>query len=548
MLTTVDSHVAEEIVSPSVERHKHPFSGPASALLYAVTPAMLVLTPIFAPFLSSRHRFIYHEDGSAATVLVAVLINLLAGWLLFAAAFLAAEAWPRWRPVLWTLFLASIPPLLIRDYTAVMAEGVPHWIGRPFTILSVVVIPAAALVWHYRRANFLSAMAALQTLTFFFSLAWLVTVAQLGMYAFTTRGLNAQRPLHRATSPVTPAQAHPRVVWIIFDELGYNPAFQGRPAGLLLPALDAMAAQSTNFSDASSPGLYTEYVVPRLLLALPYASFDFTSSGRLQLRDGPGHSLRAFVPRETVFGDALQDGYRTALIGWHNPYCRIMSSVLDSCFWSARVNSGTADFDGQASLTDNVLGPARHLWRNLRYTNALERADAAEIRQHIDDLQRLTEHADAVLRSDNAGFVLIHLPVPHPSGIWSRSRASFDTSGHASYIDNLVLADRVLAHLRDDLQARNEWNSTAIVIMGDHSWRTSMRWQNTPSWTPEDQTVSGGKFDPRPVYLVKLPNQQTAATVHQPFSTYRTRALLDAIMTHSGLNTPADLQRWAAKQ
>jgi len=68
------------------------------------------------------------------------------------------------------------------------------------------------------------------------------------------------------------------------------------------------------------------------------------------------------------------------------------------------------------------------------------------------------------------------------------------------------------------------------------------------TWTDEDQSAShGGEFDPRPAYIVKLPNQQTPAHIEQPFSAISTRAMIDALMQNH-LQTPADLQTWASRQ
>jgi hypothetical protein len=63
--------------------------------------------------------------------------------------------------------------------------------------------------------------------------------------------------------------------------------------------------------------------------------------------------------------------------------------------------------------------------------------------------------------------------------------------------------------------------------------------------THEDELAShGGQYDPRPVYLVKLPNQTTAARIDEPFHTVNTRKLFDALMAHQ-IQTPADLAAWS---
>jgi hypothetical protein len=84
--------------------------------------------------------------------------------------------------------------------------------------------------------------------------------------------------------------------------------------------------------------------------------------------------------------------------------------------------------------------------------------------------------------------------------------------------------------------------------MGDHSWRTSSIWKDSMTWTDEDEAAShGGEFDPRPAYIVKLPNQKTPARIDQPFSAVSTRALLDGLL-QGHLQAPADLQTWASQQ
>jgi len=139
------------------------------------------------------------------------------------------------------------------------------------------------------------------------------------------------------------------------------------------------------------------------------------------------------------------------------------------------------------------------------------------------------------------------MPVPHPGGIYDRKNSAF-TTGHASYVDNLALADRYLAHVRLILEQRGEWNPSTVVVMGDHAWRTKLVWAGSESWTAEDQAAShGAQFDDRPAYIVKLPNQQQSARIDDRFDAVRTRALLDGIITNR-IKTPEDLASWVRQQ
>jgi len=128
--------------------------------------------------------------------------------------------------------------------------------------------------------------------------------------------------------------------------------------------------------------------------------------------------------------------------------------------------------------------------------------------------------------------------VPHPGGIYDRRTGTF-TTHRSSYIDNLALADIYLGHVRQVLKQRGEWDSSAIVVMGDHSWRTKLLWEGSALWTAEDEAASqGGQFDDRPGYIVKLPYQTEAAKIEIPFSAVRTRALLQGILDGSIRSAP----------
>jgi len=148
---------------------------------------------------------------------------------------------------------------------------------------------------------------------------------------------------------------------------------------------------------------------------------------------------------------------------------------------------------------------------------------------------------DQYLEDGSNSFVLLHMPVPHPFGIYDRKRRIFATQ-NTTYIDNLALTDQYLGHVSSLLKARNEWDSSTIVIMGDHSWRTQLEWVSAPEWTAEENIAShGGQFDDRPGYIVKLPYQTQGTKIDTPFSALRTRALLQKILSGQ-IQSSADLE------
>jgi hypothetical protein len=267
---------------------------------------------------------------------------------------------------------------------------------------------------------------------------------------------------------------------------------------------------------------------------------------RLLLHNPDTNRWQPFNPHQTIFQDADDRGYRTAVAGWYNPYCRILPGVLDQCVWMSANSTfeGMENVKPDASLSSDVVAT----WQG---TIASELALLHEHSgpppidwNHIADYRDLLAAGDRFLADPSLGFLLLHMPIPHPDGIYDRRTGAFGTPG-TSYIDNLALADRYLDHVHQLLEQRGDWDSATIVIMGDHSWRTKLLWDGSPGWTAEDEAASdGGQFDDRPAYIVKLPHQSQAARIDAPFAAVRTRALLQQILDGK-IDSPAQLTAFA---
>ena len=256
-----------------------------------------------------------------------------------------------------------------------------------------------------------------------------------------------------------------------------------------------------------------------------------------------------FDQNDTVFSDALTMGYRTGVAGWYIPYCRILSNVLDRCTWAALHGRLPGGFLPNASLRANISAPFGSAWRTLAWKirpNQRSFWTDRELNQlHIDEYQRLASDADSLVQDSSTDFMLIHMPVPHPRGIYNRSTDKFTSDGDSSYIDNLALANTFLVHIEDMLMRHNEWTTSAIVLMGDHSWRPDL-WRTLPGWTAEDEAASdGGKFDDRPAYVVKLPGEHVGTSMDTPFEAIQTRSLLNGIM-RGQIHSTAELKAWVA--
>jgi hypothetical protein len=342
--------------------------------------------------------------------------------------------------------------------------------------------------------------------------------------------------------PASPGE--PRIVWVLMDELSYDQVFEHRQPDVLLPNFDALARSSIVFSDIRPAGDFTEKVIPGLLLGRSLADLRMQENGLLSYRANSKGPWLPFDQNQTIFADAHANGWTTGLSGWYNPYCRLMPAVLDQCFWqfSEPVSDDLSRFlSSTQSVSQNVIAmmPLRHslskwLRRPFPDGNAPHRRDYAAVMQH----------GGAMVRDPHIRFVFIHLNVPHPAGIYNRAQQRMSTKG--TYLDNLVLADKSLGILWNAVASTPEAADTTFIVSSDHSWRTYL-WRGSSAWAPEDERATGGRFDPRPVLIVRLAGSDAGERITQPVSILFVHTILEGVL-RGQIHSPADVTALAHAQ
>jgi hypothetical protein len=303
-----------------------------------------------------------------------------------------------------------------------------------------------------------------------------------------------------------PAREHPLLVWIIFDELSYDQVFEHRAKDLELPNFDALRAVSTLFTDVQPVGDKTVKVIPSLLTGEAVDAIHFDFANRFSVHDIDRRGWHPVNGGGTVFGEARAQGWRTAVVGWYNPYCTIYGDALDSCYFMD-VDRIDGFMSQRLGFWKNVYSPLEQMVREVK---APARADKHgcdfDVRQRYKTHVDLEDHALTMLRGDEADFLFLHMAIPHSPNIWSRIDDDFTQSCDSSYLDNLALVDKVLGKYMAVLRASPRWKDTTVIVQGDHSWRVEL-WNWMPAWTDEDDAASRGVFDPRPALIVHQAGQ-----------------------------------------
>ncbi|MFI5386410.1 MAG: hypothetical protein ACHQ50_09850 [Fimbriimonadales bacterium] len=312
----------------------------------------------------------------------------------------------------------------------------------------------------------------------------------------------------------------PRVVWIIFDTLDYHYAFEQRPAWLKMPELDRLRSQSVDFTYALAPGPRTEVSIPALMTrkVLADSVSERPNDLRLVLRDGTSLSFRE---QRTVFADAEEMGARTALVGFHIPYGRIIGKQVSECDWWQWPNQFRSGESAVVSaLRSFAFVPSKPFTTRL--------SAARQIENHIEEMNA----AKRVACDPGFRLAFLHFVPPHQLGMYDPASAEYTVSkilAHNWYFDNLALADASFRQLRRAMEQAGTWDTSLVIVTADHSWRLA--------------GSNGYRVYPRIPFLCHLPSASSRILVPGRMNTLCTYDLVLAYLS-GRIGSPQALAGW----
>jgi len=512
-------------------------------------------------------------DQNAAALVVDVL---LLGGAFWAAVQLVRRSQSRLahRAVHWVflgtcaLFLSLFASVLRRQYPFLKFHTWASWWSEPLLLAAGVglVLGAAWLLIHFRSflSSFLrswlrpsrrtSLLASLRTSCVKSATTLLLILSPfllVTLYNAARLGLQLTEPLPPAEiifQPNNASQKRPatRVLWLLFDSLDYRVLFPDRPAGLSLPELDRLRQQALSATQAQPPAPVTGRALPALLSGRAVTKATPLRRDELLVTFANTETPVAWSSQPTLFSQAREAGFSTAVIGWYHPYCRLFRASLTTCSWTPfHATRGETFRLAQSinALARQTTPPGAQM--DLLHWLGLETSTKSK-QHHIKIYRQTFANALRAITDPRLDLVLIHWPIPHEPYIYNRVQQNF-TLTHTSedgYLDNLVLMDRTLEKIRLALEQAGLAEHTTILLSSDHSWRESNEFD--------------GKQDPRVPFLLKLANSidattdtMTDATTHhttdtathttshtaihttiydQPFDTIRTSNLLLALL------------------
>jgi hypothetical protein len=521
--------------------------------------AMLVLLlPYFWVLLIPGSLFLLHHQLPMTGLVCGILLDML-GFLVLGLVTLALLA--RLPPVPRRIVAAALAGFFLWRAWSIGVSSVEVWIENQSDIHQQMQ-RASLLSWlatqtaHYSRycavgiplllaliaatrpaiINPLVKAVRLSLAALSFSCLWIVPL--LLYYGFALR--DSPRPIAQAST----ASSHPdaRIIWILFDELSENLVFDHRPAGQQFPNFDALRAQSTLLGNVQGFGSYTDRIIPSLLAGHEIRKIRASSNGNYLYFDQQQNKWEAYDPKASLLYLAQQQGWNPAVAGSEIPYCRIFKDELNACSWlSATLPVEAWIPPGDPSILSAALAIPRTFLASL--TPGAKGGNARVLDQAIFGYRFMLDRATALIREGgnqdgDYRFLFLHLPVPHPPGIYNRRTHQLVEGGN--YLDNLTLADDTMGVLWDEI-AKTPWAAqTTVIVSSDHSWRVPI-WRPNEDWTPEEESNSQGRFDRRPVFLVHFPGQTTGHDIFAPIPELAEHDVIASIL-EGKLKNAGDLQ------
>jgi hypothetical protein len=500
--------------------------------------AALLLFPYYLPFFHPQNHDLYYHGLPVTHLIGGLLVDLLGCSVLVTGLLMALPHLPSTpRRIVEVLF----PGLMLWSIVEFAIQGIrlqhpiEYWeIKWERSALPILLVSGVLAYLVPRAAQPLVRAIRFALASLAFSALWIVP--QLLHLALLPTPVHGAAVAHLT---VPASNNSRRIIWILFDELSYDQTFEHPAAGIELPNFDRLRADSISFSNLKPIGYETSRIIPSLLVGASFEEFRSTIDGRLSYRDQSQRRWTAYDANATLFGVAQQNGWKTGADGWFIPYCGILGSAVNVCYRDTGILLPTEEFGASEKIS--VLANAAIVPNQFLAALTQEKKSLAD--QHIETYQSVMAHTQALIEDQQLRFVFMHLPVPHPPGIYDRQFHTLRPGG--DYLDNLMLADDTLGTLMREIDATASASQTTVIVTSDHSWRIRL-WKSAGDWSAEQERVSGGKFDDRPVLLVHFPGQDSGQDVHAALSEMIEHDMI-ADMLHGQINDQEDLAAYLSQ-
>jgi membrane-anchored protein YejM (alkaline phosphatase superfamily) len=196
--------------------------------------------------------------------------------------------------------------------------------------------------------------------------------------------------------------------------------------------------------------------------------------------------------------------------------------------------------DERAGMAGSLRNELRVVGASLPFSLVGNRAAALRQNQ-AECLASLQNEAIEEAANRSRALVFLHLPLPHPPGIYDAAAERVDTSRNHSYLESLDQTDRLLGSIRESMEASGAWSDTVLIVSSDHTLR-SAHWKTHPGWYAPDSAL---QVDDRVPFLVHFPGEAHGVEFSGALHTIVSRELIEHVLTGE-VENQRDASAWLA--
>ena len=259
------------------------------------------------------------------------------------------------------------------------------------------------------------------------------------------------------------------IIVILFDEFSYEYLYKDRSINPQYTNFHRLSSISDNYHQAISPGDQTVTAVIGMLMGRRYEKIVMKYDSIYRITKENKEEYLKIEP-DNLFAIAKDKGYKTFAYGVYLPYCEMFNSYLDGCRSFSVYNYATVE--AQFSLLNPIM-TTLILWPRQRPQGYIKDMAASRWQRwqtgHVFDLTLKT------LDEKRPIFMFSHIYSTHVPFVFNRNgyyenKEPF-LQNDKNYKNQLEYADYLLGLLIDRMKKNGIFESSEIVVLGDHNYR-----------------------------------------------------------------------------
>jgi hypothetical protein len=395
-----------------------------------------------------------------------------------------------------------------------LSHFVGNW-GPGGNRVKVVILGLMGLLLYFSLPRFF--ISCFRNVSLIFSAAAFLTLGKAGIYA-----LEDNYHTESARSISSHSEKPIKIVWMLFDEMDEHYSTVGRPPEVDLPNLDKFRSEAFHATAVSSPANQTILSLPSYFTGKLVSRAELSRRNDLILQYCNDPKSYRWNKSFHLVSALHARNYRSGILGWYHPYCRIMKGEYEECLsfpFTERPHASTY----LASVADLLAGPF--------HSHGTQEIHSLRYR-------RVKEAAIRFVDEKNFDFIFMHWPIPHLPTVIFPEAPTFrypKNEGAESYFNNLIEADRVLGEVRTKMEQKGTWDDTVVIVNSDHGWR-SVKPEGLP-WEKEKNRYS------RIPFMIKFPRKKTPLKYDKIFNGVLLHDIILAI-ANGKIRSSQQLAQW----